>query len=337
MRPVPLFVMLLATTCSGLANGQACRVTPLVEQATFAVPYSGGCKNGEADGPGTYTISVARTGSSESTETKVSGFFEAGQLSGNGKTESSTGSVFEGTFKANKRNGQGRLKSTNGGWQEGIFADGRLSTGSAMFVDTKNVRIGMIFEAGKQLATCREDDKGNNCPTAIRSKLFANQAVSPDQLRLASTSETQKPAGSNQGSQSSQSQVGTNSNQATGSNKGSFRETLDAFKDPTNTVKPTNALTLTGSAPFTATEAVDACIRTMPEYPSITDMIIGIYEVEVLKAISPSDSGLPAMLIPNVKNLFPVKLHAVHKSGKKAYYPRFVFKDPFGSVKCLSS
>ena len=84
-----------------------------------------------------------------------------------------------------------------------------------------------------------------------------------------------------------------------------------------------------------AAEILSACRPALPKYPEITDLISGIYQIEVLKPIPPGETGLPEIMLPKIKEIQPIKLFANLKSGKQSYIPMYVFKDPFGKINCF--
>jgi hypothetical protein len=92
------------------------------------------------------------------------------------------------------------------------------------------------------------------------------------------------------------------------------------------------------TGPFSTAEIEDACgPKLRYRFPSYRGGFIG-EKTEVLPAIKPSQSGLPAAAIPQVSEMYPVRMFFTFKNGGgKGSANWFVWKTPFGEVTCMEA
>lgn len=91
------------------------------------------------------------------------------------------------------------------------------------------------------------------------------------------------------------------------------------------------------ASPFKSSDIADACES------QVRNMQIGyrggleVYKIDVLSPVKPSQSGLPAMAIPQTDLLYPAKIYVHFKNGNVRQYTQvFVYKAPFG-IKCMDA
>ena len=110
--------------------------------------WTGGCKNGFADGEG-----IQQWFSNNAPTGRYEGRMERGVYQGPGKYTQSNGRTFEGEYRQGKRHGKGVLTEPQGDRYEGTWEDGQL-IGSA----TVTYRNGVRYEG--EIKNLRPQGKG---------------------------------------------------------------------------------------------------------------------------------------------------------------------------------
>lgn len=323
---------------SPLAQSETCEVVPYLPNVKLTKPYEGECRSNVANGKGTYTIShnVTPAGSSTSIEYTrvVTGNFVDGKLQGIGVVESSSTDGFvrsEGTFSGNVRSGFSKTQGPGNAGSEGDYKDGRMWNGWSRRVDNTGLVYGYRLRDGKQVSLCRSDGKGElNCSPNERIALIGGAGA--ETTRVTEGPRTQSP------------KQGGNASKPSGAGAGSMDWLLhindpnyDIQKNQATAAAKPNKVPTDGSGPATSEEVIQACKSTIEQNAILNSYRIQSYDLVSFLPATPAAeiSGQLALLTKG--KVSPTKIYYSKNNGTKVYDTFYVWKDPFGEIKCMHS
>lgn len=141
---LPVFAVAGAAAQTWVSDGRTgCKVVDLYPDPSKSIAWSGNCRDGLADGPGTLTWS--RRGQPEGTQTAT---FVAGKAQGSAEVFWANGRVFKGQVKDGMAWGQGTYTWADGRRYEGEWADDRRS-GRGTVTFTNGDRFIGVFHRNK--------------------------------------------------------------------------------------------------------------------------------------------------------------------------------------------
>jgi hypothetical protein len=133
----------IAANSLALVGPEDCRVVKLDPKSNATVTWSGGCKDGYADGEG--TLVWLASGKEKS---RYEGTLKQGRPHGQGYSVSSQGVQYEGSFVEGRRDGRGIVMAKDGTRYEGDFKAGKFH-GTGSIVYRNKARYDGQFEAGR--------------------------------------------------------------------------------------------------------------------------------------------------------------------------------------------
>lgn len=144
LASLPVFAAVDAAAQTWVADGHTgCKVVDLYPDPSKSIAWSGNCRDGLADGPGTLTWS--RRGQPEGTQTAT---FAAGKAQGPAEVIWANGRAFKGQVKDGMAWGQGTYTWADGRRYEGEWADDRRSGRGTLFFTNGDRFIG-VFHRNK--------------------------------------------------------------------------------------------------------------------------------------------------------------------------------------------
>ena len=179
------------------AIADECEVTPMLSptQSTITQPYSGDCKNGKAEGKGSYQFKQT----SNDRLVLVQGEFKNGMLNGSGSLSfigALGNSKVEGNYVDNLMDGNGTASYDKFGVYKNEWKKGRVVNGHEIRPLTNGTFEIKLYKNGFTDKTCRDDTRIDDfCTVELKEKLKNGSSINvaektkqlPNEIPVAST------------------------------------------------------------------------------------------------------------------------------------------------------